>query len=110
MTTTAPLPNLFDWQAQRDSAMAQVAANAGPCFLSQALRFVPDYLRKRGEASGEEITDACKAAGIVPENTDRAFGVVYKTLLKDKLIFRAGFCMRKKGRGTAGGSVYRVTK
>lgn len=78
--------------------------------MARALAFVPKYLREHGEASGEEITDAAKKAGIVPPNTDRAFGAVYKMLLKDKLIERAGFCIRKRGHGCAGGSIYRITK
>jgi hypothetical protein len=105
---TADLP-LFV-RIERDAALAQVEANAGPCFKARALRFVVEYLREHGERSGEEITDAAKAAGITPENTDRAFGPVYASLLKDGLIQRVGFCLRKKGHGCSGGSVYRLSK
>lgn len=104
--TATTLP-LMHWAEQQRVAMAQVQANAGPCFTARALRYVPEYLRKHGEASGEEISAACVEAGIKPHDL-RAFGPVMKTLLKDQLIQRVGFCIRKRGHGTSGGSVYRL--
>src|SRR5690349_469288 len=93
--------------AARDKAMSQVEANAGPCFTARALEFVVKQLKKNGEMPGEEITDACVEAGIEPHDA-RAFGPVFKALIKDNLIERCGSCLRKKGRGTNGGSVYRL--
>ena len=105
MMTTVDLP-LFV-AAQRDAAIRRVSDHAGPTFKAQAMRYVVGHLKIHGEASGEDITDACKAAGIVPHD-DRAFGSVFQSLVRDGLIECAGFCLRKKGHGTAGGRIWRV--
>jgi hypothetical protein len=78
-----------------------------PGFSERAKAFVIQYLTERGTASGEDITDACKAAGIVPAD-DRAFGPVYSTLRRRSAIAFAGFCARRKGHGTAGGCLWRL--
>lgn len=94
--------------AQRERAMAQVERNAGEDFMARALEFVPKYLATHGPTSGEIITDSCKAAGIKPENTDKAFGAVYQKLSRRGVIEKAGFCQRLKGNATAGGIVWRL--
>lgn len=94
----------------RDRAMGLVAANAesrAPGFAALARAFALAYLRERGDSSGEAITDACKAAGVVPHD-DRAFGPVYAGLARDGLIERVGHVARRKGHGTAGGNVWRA--
>lgn len=92
------------------AAAAQLAADRAdredPGFSARAQAFVLDYLARHGTASGEDITDACKAAGIVPAD-DRAFGAVYSTLSRRGLIVFAGFCARRKGHCTAGGRLWR---
>lgn len=101
-------PSLFDWQAARDAALAQVSENAeehAPGFAERAQAFVLDYLRQNGPASGEAVTDACKAAGIVPHD-DRAFGSVYMALSRRGLIRKVGHAMRRKGHGCAGGNIW----
>lgn len=112
--TSAPPSSAFDslplFLVARDRALKQVAENAGKCFLAQALEFVPQYLREHGEKSGEELTDAAKKAGIVPQNSDKAFGVVYKTLARDGIIERARFALRTKGHACAGASIWRLKK
>ena len=65
----------FDWQAERDIALETVERNAG-----------------------ENITDACKAAGIVPHE-DRAFGPVYLALARQGAIVRVGYMARRRGHG-----------
>ncbi len=74
-----------------------------------AREFVLDYLRHKrtGEASSEEITDACKRAGITPPD-DRAFGLIYLFLARRRKIIKAGICPRTKGHGTSGGNIWRL--
>ncbi len=106
MTAASSVP-LFDWMAERDRALKQVQANAGREFTAKALRFVSDHLRKHGETSGEDLTDACIAAGIKPHDL-RAFGPVLMTLIRDGIIEKCGTVKRRRGHGTSGGSVYRI--
>lgn len=110
MSRMSDQPTLFGWREARDLAMGAVAANAeahAPGFAARARAFTLAYLRERGDASGEAITDACKAAGIFPHD-DRAFGPVYAGLVRDGLIEKVGQATRKKGHGTAGGNVWRA--
>ena len=88
--------------------MAQEHAERGnPGFSERARAFVLQYLRLHGASSGEDITDACKAAGIAPEE-DRAFGPIYSSLSRSGQIECTGFCERRKGHGTAGGRIWRL--
>lgn len=102
---------LFDAVSERDVALRQVTAAAERSdimFLERARKFVLFYLRRCGEASSEEITDAAKASGIRPPD-DRAFGPVYLSLSRRGLIVKAGFCTRKKGHLTSGGNLWRLS-
>lgn len=105
----AAQPTLEDWKTERDAALQQVAANAGERFLERAKTFVLRYLSKHAQASGEEITLACKAAGIVPVNTDRAFGAVYRSLSVAGRIEVCGEAIRTRGHGTRGGNLWKLT-
>lgn len=87
-------------------AMQRVEAAAGDGFSERAMAFVVEFLRKHGRASGEVLTDACKAAGIKPARDDRAFGPVFLHLLRTEQIQIVGACARRKGHGTAGGRLY----
>ena len=95
------------WQAARDDAMSAVEANAGADFTDRACVFVLDYLTAHGPTSGEVITDACKAAGIVPHD-DRAFGPVYMRLVRSGRIAHHSYARRTKGHGTGGANVWQV--
>ena len=75
------MTTLFDWQAERDAALETVERNAGEDFKARAMAFALDWMAGKGIVSGEDITDACKAAGIVPHE-DRAFGPVYLALAR----------------------------
>jgi len=88
--------------------MAHVARNAGEEFRARAREFVLSYLANHGDSSGEEITDACKEAGIVPPNSDKAFGAVYGSLARRGRIQKCGTCLRRKGHATSGGNVWRL--
>ena len=99
---------LFDYAAERDAALSRVTAGAGEGFVAEAREFVLGFLAGRESAPGEEMTDACKAAGIVPAKDDRAFGAVYLGLAREGKIVKCGFCLRKKGHGTGGGCIWRL--
>lgn len=103
-------PPLKEAVRERDRSMRQVQVNAGAEFSRAARAFVLQYLALHSEASGEDITDACKAAGIVPPNDDRAFGPVFMRLIRDQLIAKTGECIRRKGHASAGGKLYALTK
>jgi hypothetical protein len=87
--------------------MAQVLRNAGDLFKERAAYFILEFLQRDGEQSGEELTDKCKARGLVPHD-DRAFGPVLASLSRRGLIEKAGFCPRSKGHGTAGGNIWKA--
>ena len=92
------MTTLFDWQAERDSALETVERNAGEVFKERAMAFALDWMAGKGIVSGEDITDACKAAGIVPHE-DRAFGPVYLALARQGAIVRVGYMARRRGHG-----------
>ena len=92
---------------KRDAAMSRVQAKAGEDFGRKAREFILSYLRQNGATSGEDVTDACKAAGITPHD-DRAFGPVYMSLSRNGHIRKAGMVPRRKGHATAGGYVWEL--
>lgn len=100
-------PTLAESEVVRDDAMDRVEKKAGLQFRIDAGAFVLRYLRLHGESSGEDITDACKEAGIVPHN-DRAFGPVYMALSRQGIIEKCGTAARRKGHGTSGATIWRL--
>lgn len=78
-------------------------------FSELAAEFIEQYLRGREyPVSSEVITNACKRAGITPED-DRAFGGVYLRLSRRGVIEFAGHCTRVKGHGTSGGRLWKLS-
>lgn len=73
--------------------------------ITGAKNYVLTVLKQVGPASGEFLTDACKAAGFVPHD-DRAFGQVYYGLKKIGAIEVVGQGTRTKGRGTSGLNIW----
>lgn len=99
----------FEDAAQaRDQAIARVSLNAGSDFLPRAKAFVLGYLERHGEASGEDIVNACKEAGIVPDSDDRAFGGAFLALSRRGVIEKCGACLRRRGHLTSGGNLWRL--
>lgn len=92
---------------QRDRILATVEKKAGHDFRIRAGFFVLSFLQASGPATGEQITDAAKAAGIAPHD-DRAFGPVLMRLSRGGLIEKCGFAERKKGHGSAGANLWRA--
>jgi hypothetical protein len=94
--------------SERDAALARVmpkAEEACPGFAGLARAFVVSFLRLKGIATGEEITDAAIEAGIQPHDA-RAFGGVFLSLSKRGVIERRGFALRRKGHNTPGASIW----
>jgi hypothetical protein len=101
----------IDFTAPRDlgdvagRACADKAERTTAFDTAAAGRFVLATLIKNGETPGELLTDLARKAGHVPHD-DRAFGVVFKMLAKERAIRCVGYCERRKGHGTAGGRVW----
>lgn len=92
----------------RDAALRQVEANAEAArkhFSADAAAFVRSYLAACGPTSGEQLTEACKAAGIVPHD-DRSFGPILMKLSRQGVIKKVGTCQRVRGHNTAGGNLW----
>lgn len=95
-------------QAPAEQTELRVSA-AAPDFSLRARRHVVAVLAGQGDVSGEDLTNSCKAAGIVPHD-DRAFGAVYAWLVRTGQIRCVGMVARKKGHGTSGGRVWRLLR
>ena len=97
-------------RAARDAALELVeehAEEAAPGFAEAAAACALEYLDAHGPATGERLTDVCKAAGIVPHN-DKAFGPVYMRLARAGQIVKAGPAPRLKGHLTSGATIWRL--
>lgn len=97
--------DLFAAKEGRDRGMAQVEAAAGETFSQRAQEFVIEFLQNNGPATGEALTNACKAVGIRP-HSDKAFGPVIMKLCRDKRIFKVGNAKRLKGHCSAGANIW----
>lgn len=107
---THELPPASTVNAIRDKAIAQVAQHAedrAPGFSERAQACILAYLEQHGPSSGEVLTLACKAAGIVAHD-DRAIGGVFRGLACRGQIVKAGSCQRRRGHNTNGGTIWRL--
>ena len=100
----------LDWaRSEGDAAIlrAQVAAeHQSPDFTRLACAYALSLIATRGPMPGEDIVDACKAAGYVVRE-DRAYGAVFRRMLREGAGV-VGYCPRRKGHGSAGGRVYGI--
>jgi len=79
-------------------------------FPTKVREFILTHLRRHGPTSGEDLTDAMLQAGIVPPGGDgRSFGPVYQQMSQRGLIEVYGVGQRRKGNGTLGAAIWRVT-
>jgi hypothetical protein len=99
MTTDIDFGPLFACTAKAERAGFDTAA---------AKAAVLDLLADGRPRSGEEIVDHCLRLGIVPHDS-RAFGSVFARLRQQGAIEAVGFTERKKGNGTGGARVWRIT-
>lgn len=81
------------------------AAANDPEFKTRALDFIVAHVREKGRVAGEDVTLAAVNAGIKPHDL-RAFGSIYATALRRKLIRVVAYVPRVRGHGSAGGKVY----
>jgi hypothetical protein len=100
MTTDIDFGPLFACTAKAERTTEFCSAVAKAAVL--------DLLADGRPRSGEEIVDHCLRLGIVPHD-QRAFGSVFARLRQQGAIEAVGFCERKKGNGTSGARVWRIT-
>lgn len=84
---------------------AAKAVERDPDFRAKALKFIVDFIRQEGKATGEAATLAAVLAGIKPHDA-RAFGPVYQEALRRDMIRVVGTAKRVRGHGSDGGKVY----
>ena len=89
----------------RDAGMAIAEKSGGTQFIATAMEYILWYFEQYGPTSGEDLTDACHRAGIVPRD-DRAFGPVYHKLSRQGKIVKCGTVTRRRGHLTTGGNVW----
>lgn len=89
------------WMRDTKRILAATEAAQNSERLRKAREFVLSYLKEHGPTSGEDLTTACKAAGI-KLTSDRAFGPVFNKLSRDRQIVVAGTCRRNRGHGSPG--------
>lgn len=99
-------------RAQGDTGMRRAASRAdrvaGPRFSERVADYFLAVLATRGPQTGEDLTDAARAAGFMPE-TDRAFGAAFKRILRHGAeIDPNAVVHRRKGHGSTGGKLYRM--
>jgi hypothetical protein len=95
-------PAAPDWKQERDAGIKQALDHAErdePGFGERAYEFLVKFAAENERFSGEDATDAIKAAGIIPA-CDKAFGAVYQRALRANLIHRVAFGQRRKGHGS----------
>lgn len=89
-------------------ACAQKAERVADFDREGAARFILGQLRRHGQISGEDLTADAVAHGFRCHDL-RAYGPVFASLKRQGLIVRVGWCTRRRGNGTAGGSIYAAT-
>ena len=78
-------------------AIAAINDLSRATFGYSSRKFVLDYLRRQGPTSGEDLTDAMLEAEIRPPGgNDKNFGAIYQS-------------MRRKGNGTLGATIWKIT-
>ena len=89
------------WMRDRDRNLKAAAKAQNAERLQQARDYVLKHLRENGPTNGEELTLACKTAGITLTN-DKAFGAVFSKLSSDGQIVVSGTFRRTRGHGSPG--------
>jgi hypothetical protein len=90
--------------------LSRMARRAGEAFREAAAACMVNRLAHGEALTGEQLTDACKEAGIRPpaHMDDRAFGPVFLVLSKSRRIVQVGTATRTKGHGTSGARLWRL--
>jgi len=86
-----------------------IAAIDSAAFEQKARAFSLEFLRRHGPTTGEDLTDAMLAGGINPPRSERNFGPIYQQLAAEDLIEQYGIGRRRKGHGTWGAVIWKIT-
>lgn len=106
---TAPVPLPPAAKTRRVDLRAFNAA-LGTEFQAKVAKFVLGHLVEFGPSSGEDVVDAMVASGVRPEHGDgRAYGPAIQGMSHRGLIEPYGDATRRKGNGTRGATIWRVT-
>ena len=85
-------------------------AALGTEFQGKVARFVLGHLVEFGPTSGEDLVDAMQLAGLIPPRGDgRAYGPAIQGLSASLLAEPYGDGSRRKGNGTRGATIWRIT-
>lgn len=79
-------------------------------FQDTARGWILTWLSKFGPTSGEDIVDSMFAGGVRPPGGDgRKYGAHFQALHQLGMIERYGVAMRRKGNGTLGATIWKIT-
>jgi hypothetical protein len=107
MSTITELPGFEMPASAAPNAFEETLAASFP---ERVQEFILTHLRRHGPTSGEDLTDAMVAAEITPPKGDgRRYGPVYQSMSARGLIEVYGVGHRRKGNGTLGAAIWRVT-
>lgn len=107
MSGLAELPG---FELPPSAAVEAIDSMLAQTFTQRARDFVLTHLRRNGSTSGEDLTDSMIQAGIrPPTGDDRNFGSVYRVMHREDLIEEYGVATRRKGNGTLGARIWRIT-
>lgn len=82
----------------------------GTEFQAKVARFILGHLVEFGPSSGEDVVDSMQTNGLVPSHGDgRAYGPAIQGMSTRGLIEAYGDGSRRKGNGTRGATIWRVT-
>lgn len=106
--TTAPIPAVSAAKPRVD--LKAFNAALGTEFQAKVARFVLGHLVEFGMQSGEDVVDAMQTSGLLPPHGDgRAYGPAIQGMSARGLIEPYGDGTRRKGNGTRGATIWRVT-
>ena len=104
----APPTPIQRQRRETDLLLERLRQRAGVAFRDAAEACMLRQLQHGAQLTGEQLTDGCKAAGIVPPGglDDRAYGPVFRRLAASRRIRQVGTAPRAKGHGAAGGRIW----
>ena len=104
----APIPSIVKAAPKID--LKAFNAALGSEFQAKVARFVLGHLVEFGPTSGEDFVDAMVLADVKPPKGDgRAYGPAIQGMSHAGLIEAYGDGSRRKGNGTRGATIWRVT-
>ena len=89
-------------------ACIEKADELSPGFSEDAYQFILRHVQTLSytdKVSCETLVDVAEANGHKPHDS-RAYGPIFRRLVRDGVLHRVGYGMRTKGRGAHGASIY----